>query len=129
MLRLEVQMPRGWSIYFFCQATLGAAWWVLLLAVPDSRQYFRPAAGPDSMLLSFWLADLVCFVAGSAAAGWFLLRDDPRSRPALWFTAGAVVYAALYCIALSWMTGEAWVAAASMLVPAILTVYAAVDRG
>jgi hypothetical protein len=93
--------------YLFFQAGVALFWWGALLAQPAVRRLFLPATVPDDAILAFWLADLGLFVAGSAASGLGLLRDDHRVPPLLWFTAGAVSYAALAAFGLTMMSGEA----------------------
>lgn len=112
-------MARVSVFYLMVQGALTLAWWVMLWTVPESRVLFKPAAQPDDALLSFWLADLVCVAAGSALSGLWLLRRDTRAIPAIWFTTGAIVYGALYCVAVTWQTGEA-VLASSLMIPAAM---------
>lgn len=119
---------RIFGVYLCVQALLGATWWLVLWLVPASRPYFRPADAPDLVLLSLWLADLVGFVVGSLASGVLLLRDDDRSARVLWFTAGAVVYAALYCVGLTLATGSSWLATSLMVPAAAMTTLAAVNQ-
>lgn len=103
------------ALYLVVQSILAAAWWALLLLRPEARAWFRPADGPDVMLLAFWLADLVCVVAGSAAAAALVHRRHARRVVALAFTCGAMVYATLYCAALSLLSDEAWLGVILML--------------
>ena len=107
--------------YLLAQSVLVAAWWLALVLKPETRDWFRPSTAPDEMLLSFWLADLACIVMGSALAAVFVRRRDPRRVPALWFIAGAMVYATLYCIAVTAMTGESALGVALMLPATVKT--------
>jgi hypothetical protein len=109
--------------YLIAQSLLVAAWWLLLAVNPDVRAWFRPAESPDLMLLAFWLADLVCVVAGSAFAAWLVHRRHARRGAALWFTSGAIVYGTLYSMAVTAMSGgEAVWGVALMLLAAVITV-------
>lgn len=109
------------ALYLFAQSALAAGWWALLVIRPESRTWFRPLDGPDVMLLAFWIADLACVVLGSAVAAWLVHRRDARRSTALAFLSGAMVYATLYCAALSIMTGEAWLGVALMLPATVVT--------
>ena len=107
--------------YLISQSVLVAIWWMAIALMPDLRDWFRPAGAPDVMLLSFWLADFVCIVFGSALAALWLHRRDRRRTPALWFTSGALVYATLYCIGVASMSGEAWLGVLLMAPAAVVT--------
>jgi hypothetical protein len=109
------------AAYLATQAALVAAWWALLMAVPESRGLFRDPAAPDTALLAFWLADWALVVAGSAAAALLVWRSHPARAPALWLLSGALGYAALYCVGLSALTGAALLASALMLSASLLT--------
>jgi hypothetical protein len=111
--------------YLVLQGGLVLGWWLLLWFVPSTRDLFKAAEHPDSALLAFWFADLACIAVGSIVSGWWAFRRDVHAVAAVWFTAGAVVYAALYCIILSTMTGQAIMAAALMCPAAIITVLVA----
>lgn len=115
-------MQNAPAVYLIVQAALTTCWWGLLVCLPRSRAFFKPEGAPDYALLSFWFADLTCVAAGSGLAGWWLFRQDRRAGPVLWFTSGAIVYAALYCAALTASTGEAVLATALMSPAALITV-------
>lgn len=106
------------------QAAGGAAWWAVLVAWPGSRAHFKAAGAPDATLLAFAPADLLLFVALSAACAVGLARAAAWAWPLLCAHAGAAAYAALYCWALFAQTGDAGAAAAlmtpSLVVPAWL---------
>ncbi|MDY7092397.1 MAG: hypothetical protein SX243_05410 [Acidobacteriota bacterium] len=118
-----------WAAYLVLQAILGVAWWGMLLAWPESRGFFLAAGEPEGVLFSFWLAEIASFVGGSAVCGWLVLRGSASAQVALWLTAGAVLYAALYCLGRSLLTGDAWLATLLMLGPAALTTLAAARHG
>ena len=121
-------MSRMAGLYLIAQAGLTLGWWLLLVSVPESRALFKAADHPDGALLAFWLADLVAVAGGSALAGVLLLKGDRRATGALWFTCGALVYAALYCIAVTSMTGDAGLATGLMVPAATVTVLIACRR-
>lgn len=103
--------------YLIAQSILVAGWWLVIVLMPDVRAWFRPNDAPDSMLLAFWLADVVCIVLASACAAWLVHRRDPRRVVLLAFTSGALVYASLYCATLTILTGDAWLGVL-MMIPA-----------
>jgi hypothetical protein len=94
-----------------------------LVFIPASRAYFTPQGAPDWTILSFCLADSLLFVVGSVLSGVLLFRGSPYARPVLWFTAGAVSYASLYCVGLSILTGSVWLATGAMLPAMCLTLW------
>lgn len=101
--------------YLIAQAILVTAWWLVLALLPEARDWFRPTGAPDSMLLAFWLADLVCIVLASLLAAWLVHRRDRRRVAMLSFTSGALLYGTLYCATLTWFTGEAWLGVILMI--------------
>lgn len=125
-LRRESVRMRVFSGYMLLQGFAGASWWMCLVWIPSSRDYFTPQGAPDWTILSFWLADSLLFVVGSVLSGVFLLRGSSYARPVLWFTAGAVSYASLYCVGQSTLTGSAWLAAVAMLPAMCVTLWISV---
>lgn len=128
----EIRRRRGQRIaagYFALQAGAALLWWGALVAQPAVRRLFLPATVPDHAILAFWLADLGLVVAGSGMSGLALLRDDHRLPPLLWFTAGAVSYAALAAVGLTMMSGEAVLGAALMLPAMVVTLAIAARFG
>ena len=84
-------MPRSWiALALVGQAAASAGWWIVLATVPASRAYF-PDAG------AFWLAD-VALIATTLAAAFAVWRARAWATAALWLSAGAIGYAALYCV-------------------------------
>ena len=109
-------------IYLVAQGVLTLAWWAMLLTMPTARRHFLPRDAPDVMLLAFLAPDLVLFAGASLLASIGLSRGARWAWPVLCLHAGAAAYAALYCIALTILTGGgAWLGAAlmapSLLVP------------
>ena len=115
------------AVYLMCQAAIALIWWGALFAQPAVRRLFLPATVPDHAILAFWLADLGLVVAGSAVAGLGLLKNDHRTPPLLWFTAGAVSYAALAALGLTMMSGEA-VTGSALMLPAMVVTLAIAAR-
>jgi hypothetical protein len=109
--------------YLLLQGLAGGVWWICLLCIPASRAYFKPTGAGDWTILSFWFPDLLLFVVGSIVTAWLLFRGSGLGRPALWFTAGAVSYAALYCVGLSLLTRSAWLGSGAMLPTMCLTLW------
>jgi hypothetical protein len=104
----------------------GAIWWVGLIFFPGTRAYFQPPDAPPWTILAFWLADLLLFVVASLVSAVLLIRRSRHARAALWFTAGAVSYAALYCLGLSLLTASTWLATGSMLPAMLVTLWIAI---
>jgi hypothetical protein len=107
--------------YLSLQGVAGAAWWIALAFHPPTRACFKPPEAADWSILAFWLADLSLFVGGSLLAGLLLAIRSPAAGAALWFTAGAVSYATLYCLGLSFLTNTVWLASATMLPAMFMT--------
>ncbi|MFI4876713.1 MAG: methyltransferase family protein [Blastopirellula sp. JB062] len=119
--------------YLFVQAAATAAWWVLLFAYPASIAWFQPSGWPDLALLGYGLSDLVLLFGGSIMAGVAVLRNVRWASTAIWALAAAAWYPTLTCIGVSWMTGEAWIAAGLMVCMAGLnlamaTIYGTAER-
>lgn len=74
------------------QAAASTAWWVVLVVVPASRPYFG-----DANVMAFWLPD-AAVIATTLAAAFAVARGLAWAGAALWLVAGAMGYAALYCI-------------------------------
>ena len=87
------------------QGILGAAWWLVLLLLPQSRRLFLPEQFPESVLMSLVIADLT-FVIGSIFVGWLILSSR-NARTTSWFLLGATSYATLTCWGWTLFTGVA----------------------
>lgn len=85
-------------IYLVFQAAAGVAWWSLLFVDPDYRASFAPAGADPSFIETYLIADGVFFVGASLASVVALVRRHPSASPLLWFTCGAVAYAALMTV-------------------------------
>jgi hypothetical protein len=107
------------AVLWLCvQGVGGIAWWVLVLTWPDFRALFVAPGAPPFTLHAYALPDTAILIAGSFAAAHGLHRDRPWARAALWFTAGGVAYATLYCLMTAMLAGGAW-AAPGIMAPAL----------
>lgn len=107
------------ALYFVVQGLGVIAWWILLIAWPDSRLMFVLEPNRETSLLAFWLADLLFVAAGSLTAVVLIYRRNRYTIPAIWLVAGAVSYAALYTLAFVLFTDRGWLGVVMML-PAML---------
>jgi protein-S-isoprenylcysteine O-methyltransferase Ste14 len=108
-----------WAIAYFALQGLGVfVWWCFLVFAPWTREYFRMGEG-ESILLSFWLPDLLLLGFGSLATVWLILTKSEFLSIALWLVAGAFGYAALYCLSFAMMTDTGWLGVLFMM-PAML---------
>lgn len=117
------------ATYLIVQATGTAGWWALLLLVPESVKWFQPESWPENSLLSFWLGDSVLLIGGSIAVAGAVLARKAWSGIAIWSLAAAVWYPTLYCLGVSLLTDEAWIASAMMVIMAGLTLSVATIHG
>lgn len=115
--------------YLILQAVGVAAWWGLLLSVPASVSWFQPPAWPPEALLGFFLGDAMVLIGGSIATSVMVLRRSESASIAVWSLTLAVWYPTLYCIGVSLLTDEAWLAAATMACMAGLTLAVATIYG
>mgnify|MGYP004275562275 CR=1 FL=1 len=113
--------PTLWSAYFAIQALACTLWWALILTDPGVAAGFAASAKPQdvSMLQSFWLADMVCVIGGSALCALMLYTGSALRTQALWWTAGSISFATLYCLVI-WMENPQSVWACALMVPATL---------
>lgn len=117
---------RAWSGYFALQTLMCALWWMGLLMSDEFAALFTPTgASHVQTLRTFWLADIVCVVGGSALSALCLRIAHPLTLQALWWTAGAITFATLYCMAVWIDTQQAWLAVALMVPATCLTLVAA----
>ena len=115
--------------YLIVQAVGTAAWWAMLLLAPASVDWFKPSGFSAEALLAFWLGDFVLLIAGSLATAWACQRQRSWASIAVWALAAAVWYPALYCVGVSILTDEAWLASAMMVGMAGLTLAMATIHG
>ncbi len=107
------------AFYFAFQTLCGALWWLLIAFEPRVRPLFRPAHTPDSALLAFFLPDAILFLGLGAWSAWVLVKRPDAARWPLALHIGATVYAALYCIGRTLLTGQAMGAAILMTLCAL----------
>ena len=117
------------AIYLMLQSVSVAAWWLTLIAVPTSLSFFQPSGWPKESLLGFWLADSVLLIAGSMIASVLVIRNSVSSSTVMWGLAAAIWYPTLYCVGVSVLTDESWIASAMMVTMAGLTLVMATIIG
>ena len=100
-------------------------WWSVLFLYPPARVPFMVPGAPDATLLAFSLPDLLIYAGGALIAAYGLLRRSAWAWPALCVIAGGSVYAALYSLALPFVSGGGWLGAILML-PSLVVLPAAV---
>lgn len=105
-------------IYFSLQGAAVILWWILLSSFPASRSYFQ-IGDSETVLLAFWLPDLLLLAIGSLIVSAFCYSDSKFLGLALWFVVGAISYATFYCLAFALMTDTGWLGVTLML-PATL---------
>lgn len=113
-----MKIRRSASIYFALQGIAVAAWWMLLFFVPASRIYFQ-MGDSKTVLLAFWLPDLILLALGSFVASAFCFFDSNFTAIAVWFVVGAISYATFYCLAFALLTDSGWLGVTLML-PAMI---------
>ena len=111
--------------YLVAQAVLTVVWWTLLRTSSDARSAFELAPEP-AVLDAFLVADLAVFVVGSLASAVAIHRGWPSRTAFVWFTAGGVVSATVFLLALVVDAGSSAAGVAPMLAASIATVGVAV---
>ena len=106
------------------QAVAFATWWLVLLAAPAARGAFAAPGAPFSSLAAFALGDLAV-VALTVPVLSAARRGRAFATTGAWIIAGAVGYAALYCLGLFAFTGGAALAVATMVPAAVGSAWAA----
>ncbi|MCK6472487.1 MAG: isoprenylcysteine carboxylmethyltransferase family protein [Planctomycetes bacterium] len=117
----------GW--YLLLQAAVFAGWWAWLWARPEARAWFVPQGAGEPDLMAFLLPDLCVAAATSCAAGVAFFLRLRWAQPLAWFSAGAVVYAAIYCLGWAVQRQSGWLNVACMLPAALFATIAALDAG
>lgn len=102
------------AVYFALQGFAVAGWWVLLIALPESREWFRLETNSLTSLWAFWFPDLLLIGPFSFAASWLIHRHGRYAVAAAWLVTGAVTYATLYTTATAMMTDQGWLGVISM---------------
>ena len=107
------------AVYFVLQGVAVFAWWMVILLMPASRQYFLLEPNSETSLLAFWLADLLLLAGGSLTAGALCFINGRYKKIAAWFVAGAIGYATLYCLIFTLTTDSGWLGVVLMF-PAMI---------
>ena len=110
-------------LYFAAQAASIAAWWLLLMIYPSSRQWFFPSTALEPAAIALALPDLCLLIGGSAIVSRLAARSHPLTRSAAWIVVGATGYAALYTFAWAIVTPMPWLSPALMAVSAVGSVF------
>ena len=95
------------ALYFAFQSLVAALWWLILLVEPRVRTLFRPANTPDSAFFAFALPDAILFIGAALWAAVRLVKNPQSARLPLAVHLSASLYAALYCVSQTLLTGEA----------------------
>lgn len=113
---------RYWVIaYFLAQALAVGLWWVLLVALPNSRGLFFPLDMTGRPLMALWPADLIGIAGGSVTVAFGLTLGESWAKSAAWCVSGALLYATTYCFTLWIVTLEGIVGLVLMTVSMGLT--------
>jgi len=109
------------SFLLVAEALVAAGIWVLLWIDPARGAWFLPPDVRPELIRTFVVADVALFVVAPLAAGHAVFHRLGWARPALWFHAGGVVYAALWA---AWQTATTGAGAAglALMVPAAVLV-------
>ncbi len=102
------------ALYFAFQSLCAAFWWLILAVEPRARPWFFPAATPAPSVFAFFLPDAVLFIGAALWTAACLVKNPRTARIPLIIHLGGAVYAALYCVAQTLLTGEAVLAAVLM---------------
>ncbi|BCM92801.1 hypothetical protein IAD21_04684 [Abditibacteriota bacterium] len=108
------------ALYFAFQSLCAAFWWLILAVEPRARPLFRPSATPDSALFAFFLPDAILFIGAALWAAACLVKSPQSARTPLVIHLGGALYAALYCVSQTLLTGEAVLAALLMTTCALI---------
>lgn len=65
--------------------------------------------------MGFWLADFIFFILGSLYIAFMLFMGKRIKAEMLWFIAGGISYAAVYCLGLSVIANGGWLSTVIML--------------
>jgi protein-S-isoprenylcysteine O-methyltransferase Ste14 len=107
--------PRSIVVAYCCvQATAIFVWWLCLLTMPSLIFWFHPRDWPAEGLLAFAIPDGVLLMLGSVFCAWAVAKQQNYVSLAVWTLAGVGWYPTLYCLGVSCLTDEAWLATALM---------------
>jgi hypothetical protein len=111
--------------YLAAQAVLGVVWWITLASSTTVRSSFELMADHHAVMDAFVFADVAVVVVGSAVSAWAIERGRPGAVPAVFFTAGGIVYPTLYLLGWVSFTGVGAPLLAAMVAVSTLTVWVA----
>jgi len=117
------------AVYLVMQGVATALWWCVLFTFPAAVEWFQPKDWPRESLLGFWLSDSMLLVAGSFFTAAAVVTNKPWSSVVIWTLAAATWYPTLYCLGVSFMTDQAWIASALMTCMAGITLSMATIYG
>jgi len=117
------------AVYLVTQGVATALWWCVLFTIPAAVKWFHPKDWPRESLLGFWLSDSMLLVAGSFFTAAAVVTNKPWSSVVIWTLAAATWYPTLYCLGVSFMTDQAWIASALMTCMAGITLSMATIYG
>jgi protein-S-isoprenylcysteine O-methyltransferase Ste14 len=107
------------ALYFLAQGLGVIAWWILLIAWPESRLMFVLEPNRETSLLAFWLADLLFIAIGSLTVAALIYWRNRYTVAAMWLITGAVSYSSLYTLAFVLFTDRGWLGVV-MMMPAMI---------
>jgi len=106
---MSVRRVRLIAAAFLSLKVLGAtAWWLMLFLAPETRAAFLAPGAPDSVLLAFFLPDLLFYVGTGLAAAIGIARHRSWGWSVLCIHSGAALYASLYALSLPLLSGGGW---------------------
>lgn len=117
------------AVYLVIQSIATALWWCLLFTKPASVEWFHPTNWPRESLIGFWLSDLMLIIVGSLFTAAAIVTNKPWASIVIWTLAAATWYPTLYCLGVSFMTDQAWIASALMTSMAGITLTMATIYG
>lgn len=107
--------------YLIGQGIAVSGWWVGLVLLPRFVFLFQPKSWPPESTLSFFLADNLFLGIGSIVTGVLAWYRHRVANTFVWMLAAVCWYPTLYCLGVSCLTNEAWLASSCMVSMAGLT--------
>jgi len=113
--------------YLAAQAVLGVAWWITLASSGTVRGWFELMPDHHAVMDAFVFADVAVVVVGSAVSAVAVERGSSLAVPAVFFTAGGIVYPTLYLLGWVSFTGVGSPLLAAMVAVSTLTLWVALQ--
>jgi hypothetical protein len=110
-------------MYFALQATLIAAFWLILWRLPAARTWFLPSGDLPPDFRAFATPDLALVAGGSLTTAWLVSRGSRLARTAALVVSGGVLYATLYTLHWTFAVGAPLLSLALMAGACALTFY------